>query len=882
MSLIKDDFEASEFKGMGKFPIHICAGTRAHVQNELDRFPPKLVVWCGAGEGYSPQKIASSEAQPEALDLDSLLLLLNEHEHAKPEHIMVCLEAGSDFAVGRINQRGASLRAHKIDDMYDPSSTSSPLIEGAIPAIGQLDIDLLEGRSKGNWLELKDFGTRAGHTNITASDETKNRPLSGDLDQIQTLASIVKKITLGKYAKNKKAKLLIVNQAANVTESGDDGSKERYCRAAALAYAVCLNLLGPSSSYLAVFWVNRLNGTLKKGGLKQVCRKINELKGDAKAGIKKVLVWFDLREDNGSSPSPENNWLAKARGSDAEGLLQNMLDTDDVYFVLTGVGEANIVNNGREQPSRAPSLLHGDAWELCTEHWPDAFSEWHKENQIEVHSLESSTDSNGSRAANLHENIFFAIEGSSDPIGNVLKMVQASLPDKRKLASLYYDDQETGLEREEVKYIARLCISDVDYLHRVRDCVLNGTFSQTLGKQLGPIKDAHSMPALPAATPAPTPNAAGGSTADSSEGKHFFDDVDGSSVSEAVLTDVETPAPTHSSALSTTPRGVKVDHTRFAEGFEESMLKLDQLTLHQEAKIGELLDVLRVQSVDEPAHASSSGAALEPGAHLKAPAGAGKTFVAMDVMLKHLLANRYVSTPVPILYVTRNVGLSYSVGAWMHKRMSAAGISHDEIAELLTNVHILSDAEEAKEMKEVELRTSSLHGTALAVVAAQRFNKGPLSGVMSPTPFSKGVRKFQLNGSEDVLDLLPVTHAAPYRLIVVDEAHHIYRSPLRLAAVAKIQAESNAQLLLLSDMSQATATAHSIPFPEGLVSVCLTQVVRSSKKIVLASMVSCWLIAFLSPCCFIMDVVHRVHTKAHVYFPIVDGIASLTFRFLSS
>ena len=84
MSMIKDGFEASNFEKMGKYPIRICAGTRLHVQNELERFPPKIVLWCGAGEGCSPQKITSGGTQPEALDLESLLVLLEERKHAKP------------------------------------------------------------------------------------------------------------------------------------------------------------------------------------------------------------------------------------------------------------------------------------------------------------------------------------------------------------------------------------------------------------------------------------------------------------------------------------------------------------------------------------------------------------------------------------------------------------------------------------------------------------------------------------------------------------------------------------------------------------------------------------------------------------------------------
>lgn len=1007
MSLIQSAFheQRSDFKEKHKCPIRICVGTRTDVAFELKTYPPKLVVWCGAGEGYSPQKVGQGGKQPEALDLQSLVSLLGECKESTLKHVMVCLEFGAEFAVENIKRTRQGLLpfavdaenafvAQKIDRLYDPASKSL-LRASAIPAIQKLAIEAVrpaKGSAGDDWLHVMPFGTDPSHTNITTSDVVNNRPLSEDLNQIDALSAIVENLASG----NDDTKLVIINQTSarmqESTAAESAGGVERYCRAAALAHTVCLNLLGPSStSYQAVFWVNRVNGTLKAGGLKKVCQKIKRLLSDAEAVVKKVLVWFDLREDNGSSPSPENNWLAKAAGSDTGGVLNDLLDTDEVYFMLTGVGESSSPNDAShtsERPSRAPSLLHGDAWQSCTEHWPDAFSEWHKQDQIEVRSLEPPTDVNGSRAANLHESIFFSINVafSSIAIERVKEMVQNSLPEQRNLASLYYDDQTSSAS--EVKYIARLCISDVDYLHRIRDCVLGTTdsFSKQLSRNLEcTVTEVNAMPAMnvkdPPGTPAfkangrgdevlqwchevhdaknegsdpavqltldmedgsqdtlehilpapgmynsaaaalaqmtevdidarqtaeddedddnnakrnkedrqvdhdgsytdakadgltevdidaghqaeddeePTPTAASSSTAVSVVVTATRDAGDEASRQHGDPTPIDTPLPTAAPTLIPSKLVVKVDQTRFAEGYEESMLKLDQLTQHQEAKIVELLKVLRVPEKAEGLFQGFFHRLFHSkparGAHLKAPAGAGKTFVAMDVMLKHLLANRNVPTPVPILYVTRNAGLSYFVGMWMHKRMSGAGINHNEIAELLTNVHILSDAEEAKEMTEAALRTSSLHGTALAVVAAQRFSKGPVSGVMSPTPFSKGVRKFQINGSEDALDLLPVTRAAPYRLIVVDEAHHIYRSPLRRAVVAKIQAESKAQLLLLSDMSQATATAHSIPFPKGLVSVCLTQVVRSSKRIVLASMVSCWLIAFLSPCYFIMDV----------------------------
>ena len=184
MSLIKGDFQnfKDDFKEQGKYPIRVCAGTREHVEYELKNHPPKLLVWCGAGEGCSPQKVNPAGTHVESLDLYSLLTLLAGAQlTSTPERVMVCLENGAGFAVEMIKKQGLSwlsgdvddaVVAETIEDVYKPTSKS--LLEKTIRAIQALEIKPLQHlKDSARWLHVKPFGTNRGHTNITTADEPK-------------------------------------------------------------------------------------------------------------------------------------------------------------------------------------------------------------------------------------------------------------------------------------------------------------------------------------------------------------------------------------------------------------------------------------------------------------------------------------------------------------------------------------------------------------------------------------------------------------------------------------------------------------------------------------------------------------------------------------
>ena len=79
--------------------------------------------------------------------------------------------------------------------------------------------------------------------------------------------------------------------------------------------------------------------------------------------------------------------------------------------------------------------------------------------------------------------------------------------------------------------------------------------------------------------------------------------------------------------------------------YEESILALEELTLHQDEKLADCLE-----------------ASTKVDVHIKAPAGAGKTFVALHFMLKKL-----EDESVRILFVARSPALCFFIIKWLMK-----------------------------------------------------------------------------------------------------------------------------------------------------------------------------------------------------------------------
>lgn len=222
---------------------------------------------------------------------------------------------------------------------------------------------------------------------------------------------------------------------------------------------------------------------------------------------------------------------------------------------------------------------------------------------------------------------------------------------------------------------------------------------------------------------------------------------------------------------------VTVDKSAFAEAFERTVLQLDQLTSHQR---GKLLECKSNKDI-----------------HLKGAAGAGKTFVALHCIMNVL--NSKVDTTARVLYVARNKPLCLFVIRWICHRVS-------------------NPMERLAKLSRVEVLYAPLDAEPLSVALVRDrigFQPRP-SGPLQPT----------------VARTADGPAPPPrYELIVVDEAHHIFKSTASRESVGKL-VELSSRMLLVSDLSQSTDIGIEYPRDDDIVEVQLTEVVRCSKKIV--------------------------------------------------
>ena len=137
-----------------------------------------------------------------------------------------------------------------------------------------------------------------------------------------------------------------------------------------------------------------------------------------------------------------------------------------------------------------------------------------------------------------------------------------------------------------------------------------------------------------------------------------------------------------------------------------------------------------------------------------------------------------------MLFVAKSVALGLFVASWFARR---AGTSNAERNKLLRRLHLL----------------------------------------MPPMKMKGGLRVASYEQRR--LLLSPVEDASLYELVVVDEAHHVY-SHSELRECVKPYADAASRLLLLSDASQSLGAL--CDYPTGLKEVALTEVVRSSQRIV--------------------------------------------------
>ena len=213
---------------------------------------------------------------------------------------------------------------------------------------------------------------------------------------------------------------------------------------------------------------------------------------------------------------------------------------------------------------------------------------------------------------------------------------------------------------------------------------------------------------------------------------------------------------------------VQID-SHFAERYDSSILRLNKLTPHQREKLDEVRDT-------------------DASVHVKAPAGAGKTFLALHQSLE-LLQN---DESAVVLFVAKNSGLVFFVVGWIAERVDGRT---RKINRLLSRLHLLFDP----------------------------FTDGPRVATVQPSVM-------QDMQDTHFIHTTTVEKRSDYALIVVDEAHHIFRDEqLR----ATIEGYAGTRRMLLSDVSQGLHDG--VPFPDGLRDIRLQEVVRCSNRVVSAA-----------------------------------------------
>ena len=221
-------------------------------------------------------------------------------------------------------------------------------------------------------------------------------------------------------------------------------------------------------------------------------------------------------------------------------------------------------------------------------------------------------------------------------------------------------------------------------------------------------------------------------------------------------------------ALSDPKWQMYVDKSRFLELYEHHLLSLEKLTDHQEEVLREILQKDIV--------------------HLSAPAGTGKTFVAIQRVLEVLR----VDLRGYVLYVAPTKELALHFLRWMIVRLTAQAADAPDPARLSIMRHI-------HRMR----------------VLTQPYNQLLVPDV-----------------KDDCIVWKDADEVDEFELVVVDESHNVFHVDADQGILAKIMDCRPKRQLLLSDESQSSAVTESFP---SIPRVRLTQVVRSTQRIVAAA-----------------------------------------------
>ncbi|EKX41240.1 hypothetical protein GUITHDRAFT_142158 [Guillardia theta CCMP2712] len=178
------------------------------------------------------------------------------------------------------------------------------------------------------------------------------------------------------------------------------------------------------------------------------------------------------------------------------------------------------------------------------------------------------------------------------------------------------------------------------------------------------------------------------------------------------------------------------------------------------------------------------------GVHLRGPAGTGKTFMALHMMLKELERDRVCS----ILFLLRSEAFVFFIAHWVGS------------------------------MARWRLVDEGLFGRIFFSFRRE----GGWDGPFWMTEEGGG----ELRRREKQMEILG-ENESEYKFVVIDEAHHVY-CDREARDYIELKRYDKARMMLMSESSQADVT--DISYPQWLEDVYLTEVVRNSNRTMTASL----------------------------------------------
>ena len=753
------------------FPICITDAAHRDLDSDLEAGDVNILVWCGLG-----CDVADCAGSENAVNLKELKAKLSARK--KPGLVVVCMKYGARQIAEKLKGVGAAIvwvEADVMSQNSNPERSSAPKKPLLAAVLAEVSSNLARSGSADSLIkEVEAAGGTAGmivqgHESLPSQLEWKARPEAAFIVQrVSRLPDTRTNIFTNIFTSlsEEKLKLLAsdisrtkellweiadaVNKdkcqlkqcisskeiAATITdkEADKEAVKAARYRVRAVALTVC-NAFMHGGMFEAVY---RIDSDDTKETLKETMVSLSQ--------VSCALIWLDLEEEAEDDLLAEIHRVMKRFSRDGKkGVF--LLTPTPAHLPKTSfdgfqLESTHTIGGGKQQEQ----LKASDFYQEITFEMP-------------VNILEL-LESHPKKVAEILNRILKDLFRKSTAMPSAQQLPSpesavlfSSSSSSSSLAGLYLGNAEQTV-------VARFCVSSVGFLHQLRDRVLDGSLvkmlSTELGKALMEAKGAAQATKLPL-----------GMIAANMSKTLYNLFLSGNAQQEAASYESEMT--------------IAVDLSLFADVYESSILQLDQLTPHQEEKMGDALWLLR----GDETHI----------VHLTAPAGAGKTFVAQQIVLDLL---KDLSCEGIILFSARTVPLCLFFVKWLVKRCLNSRI----------------EVEDEQMMKTIIERVQVLH-----------------------PPYEQGPLAVKLNEEKGDIEFVGVPEGGKVQsilLVVEDEAHHTYGDPeLKLQVERQILRWAPCHRLLLSDVSQSQGT--EIAYPKDRKVVELTEVVRSSKRIITAA-----------------------------------------------